>query len=158
MNIYIKDIIGNLMIEVNKLNGSRTVSNRLINLYMEEIICNLYQREVDHHLVLNEKSVLEFESNYSDFFTSYEDGTDTGYILNKDKEVEDLEVVFRSKLDSDLVEAFTNLDVIKNGIVKYFCPKYPNLYQECCKYPEIQLHTELEKDTVKQKQKKKMGF
>ena len=141
MNIHYEDIVANGIIEMNKLNGSRKISNKVATSYVNEVMNDLEKKGLYTMLILNKQEKAYFEERYSKLFIPYQDGEDSGYMLAGSMNVGLLEEVFRGNMNNDVLGSFSNPEVVERGIIKQICPKYPSLYRECHKNPRVLLST-----------------
>lgn len=111
--LFIEDIVANALIELNKLDGSRTISLASARRYGNELIKKLKEQGYYTKLKANEEFfITQFEKKYADYFVGYYVGEEKIYSLNEDKTIEDLIVRFRKPIPEEIVDFFMSVDVI----------------------------------------------
>lgn len=123
MIIHIEDLVANALIEKNRLDGSRKVSNIELEQYAEEVIKDLKQKNIDVKVDVSRILMKQFEEKYKDWFLTYEDDKIHEWVLGQNKLIEDLELLFRSNLPIDVILSFANVEIVQ----KTFSNKEENI-------------------------------
>lgn len=116
MIIHIEDLVANALIEKNKLDGSRKISNIEVEQYAEEVIKDLRQKGIYARTDISMILISEFEENYKDWFLIYEDDKIHEWVLGQDKTIEDLELLFRANLPVEAILSFANVDIVRKSL------------------------------------------
>ena len=114
--LTIEDIVPNSIIELEKINGRKNVTIEEAKKYGEEVAKHLTKRGYYTRLKLNPGLTESFEIKYGNYFEKYYDKDTYGYYLNEEKDIEEITKIFRTPLVSEVIESFTNQEVIKNSI------------------------------------------
>jgi len=124
--IYIEDLIANSIIELSQIDGSRKVNIKKAEKYGNAVIKKLKDQGITADLRLSRDLTAEFEYSYSAYFSVNRiDSRETEYILNPEKTIDDLIKRFRAYLPLDVLIAFMDEEVVKEGLnqKKDFIPK-----------------------------------
>lgn len=116
--LTIEDIVANSIIELNKIDGSKKVLIEDAIKYGEEVANHLKKRGYYTRLKLNSHLTEQFEINYRNYFTKYQQDNSYGYELNKSKEIEDIIKEFRNESIQEAIESFTDKEVINKSFFK----------------------------------------
>ena len=165
----IEDIVANAMIELNKIDGSRSVPIWVAEQYGNEVSRYLGNQGYYTKMRINRERTYRFEEQYGEFFTSYQQGKEKGYVLNDGKDIEDLVRKFRGYLDLEVILAFINpqatetLQTYSDSVKDFELVKedfrssevlklrdseltpisvrdrYSTLYEACSEYPTLEL-------------------
>ena len=113
--LTIEDMVANAIIELNRMDGSRKVSIDDALVYGKEVASCLRKRGYFTTLKLNSNLIEDFENRYSNFFFKYYDKDSYGYQLHDGIEVDEVVKEFRSPLVIELLDSFTDDDVLSNS-------------------------------------------
>ena len=110
--LTVEDIIANSIIELNKIDGSREVMIEEAKKYGQEVANHLKNKGYYTLLKLNPSLTESFELKYSDYFQKYYENDSYGYQLQDKKNIEDIDSIFRKPIAEELVDSFSNEEVI----------------------------------------------
>lgn len=113
--LTVEDIVANSIIELHKIDGSRCVLIDDAKYYGNEVANHLKKRGYFTLLKLNSSLTESFEVKYKDYFHRFSDNESYGYCLDDDKTIEDIVSVFRSPISREIVDSFSNEEVIQNS-------------------------------------------
>ena len=135
--LTVEDIVANSIIELNKIDGSRKVMIEDAKRYGEEVANHLKKRGYYTLLKLKPNLTESFEIKYENYFTKYYENESYGYMLNDDKEIKDIEAIFRLPIAYEVVESFTSSEVIEKS--------FPSLCSSQDKIAEIKPHCRIKR-------------
>ena len=116
--LTIEDIVPNSVIELERIDGKRKILIADAKKYGEEVAKNLTKRGYYTKLKLNPGLTESFDIKYSNYFEKYYENDTYGYQLKDNINIDEIISIFRNPLVDEVVESFTNEEVIENSIGK----------------------------------------